>query len=134
MLDRAGDLEIEEDETAAVREFQLIVTAPGHELPRAATFGYSERFEHDRSLWRLTRYLYEYREDPPPGRLAYHWHDDSLHAHCVERGGTAADHHYRAHEVTLFEAHEEFARLYIRGERVRCESLRPALPSTLGTR
>lgn len=128
-LDRLGDLDIEEAEAPATRKVQLVVTAPGHALPVTATFDYVERFVRDGSFWRITGYRYEYREAPPPGRIAYHWHDERFHAHCVERGRAVADHHYRAHEVTVFEAHDEFTRLYTQGEPVGCGHLRPAIPS-----
>lgn len=132
MLDPRGDLEVEESEGAATRKLRFLVSAPGHELPVEAIFDYGERFVRAGSRWRIAGYRYEYREQPGPGRLAYHWHDDRFHAHCVDAARSGGDRHFRAHEVTVFEAHGEFAALCARGARVTCAHLRPATSDLAG--
>lgn len=127
ILDRLGDLTVTERAAGSTRGLELITSAPGHGLPTEAVFDYSERFERTGADWRMVRYEYEYREVPGPGRLAYHWHDEAFHAHCIEAGAHAAEHHYRSYAVTVHEAHEEFAALFSRRRTVRCAHLRPAV-------
>ena len=99
---------------------------PGYGLPIEAVFDYTESFERVRpDLWTMTSYAYEYREVPPAGRRAHHWHDGSWHVHCVDPRHPRRNHHFRGYAVTIFEAHEEFAAIYLSGRHVDCAGLRP---------
>lgn len=131
ILDRLGELDVDEVEGSDTRTLRFVVTAPGYGLPPQAAFDHTERFVRERSRWRLAGYRYEYREEPPAGRLAYHWHDASFHAHCLDPRVPSGDHHYRATAVSFFEAHEEFVRLYAHAEPVSCAQLRPAAVTAL---
>lgn len=105
----------------------MVAAAPGLGLPRHATLDYREVFHLTGTVeWELIRYAYEYRTIVG-GRRAYHLHDGRFHAHCVDPRLPRADHHYRAPEIDLFEAHDEFRLLYVAGAVVSCGDLRPAL-------
>lgn len=127
ILDRFGDLTIEDRRSSGSRALRLIVQAPGADLPRSAVFDYMEEFGRIAARWQLTKYRYEYREEPPPGRRAFHWHDDEFHEHCVDPTDLSRDHHYRGYAITIFEAQDEFAAIYASGARVSCAGLRAAL-------
>ena len=131
-LDDLGDVTVDDiGALTGARRLDVVVAAPGLGLQPIVEFAYSEIFSRGaRRRWSLVRYVYEYREQPGPGRRAYHWHDDRFHAHCVDRVWPERDHHFRATEVDLFEAHEEFVRLYASGARVSCDDLRPALAAS----
>lgn len=108
---------------------RLSVIAPGTGLAAIAAIDLREVFRRAGSLaWELVLYSYEYRERPGPGRRAYHLHGGRYHAHCVDPAAPTRDHHYRGTEVDAFEAHAEFARLYLSAVRVTCDDLRAALP------
>lgn len=100
--------------------------APGGDLPRLASFVYREAFARIRDRWHLVAYAYELLDRVRGGRRAYHWHDDLFHAHCVEPQGSAGQ-HFRATPMDVFEAHDEFSRIYLSDERIRCDDLRPLL-------
>ncbi len=101
--------------------------APGAELPTLASFQYREACDRKQGTWHLFAYAYEYIDRQHGGRRAYHWHDGSFHAHCVDPRRPRPDHHYRAPPMAVFEAHEEFARIYLSGEPISCDDLRPLL-------
>lgn len=101
--------------------------APGADLPTLASFEYREAFERQQEKWHLLAYTYEYLDRGHAGRRAYHWHDASFHAHCVDPRTPRRDHHFRAPPIDVFEAHDEFARIYLSGEQVTCDDLRPPL-------
>ena len=134
-----------------LRDVRLSVIAPGAGLAAIAVIDLREVFRRAGSAaWELLLYSYEYRERPGPGRRAYHLHGGSFHAHCVDPAAPSRDRHYygaarrssrtvtatrsgavttyRATEVDAFEAHAEFARLYLSAVRVTCDDLRAALP------
>lgn len=112
-----------------VRDVRLRVIAPGAGLAAIAAIDLREVFRRaGSSAWELVLYSYEYRERPGPGRRAYHLHGGRFHAHCVDPAAPSRDHHFRATEVDVFEAHAEFARLYLSAVRVTCDDLRAALP------
>ena len=107
-----------------------MVAASSHGLADEATFSYAEWYHRVSRGWRLTRYQYEYIDRRRGGRLAYHWHalrrrDPIHHAHCEERLGAAVSPHYRAYDLSLLEAHEEFAILYAADASFDCSALRP---------
>ncbi len=134
-LDALGDVTIDDARPRpALRVLDVRAEAPGFDLARAAAFEYREAFRlSGGGRWEIARYVYEYREVPGPGRRAYHWHDERFHAHCVSAGSPDRSQHYRATEIEVFEAHDEFARLYATEARVRCDDLRPALVSATAT-
>lgn len=113
---------------SGAREVRIVAVAPGSGLPRAATFDYREVYRPaGKALWDLAVYAYEYRTTDG-GRRAYHLHDREFHAHCVDPRDPGRSHHYRATEIDLFEAHDEFRSLYLSQTGVSCGDLRPALP------
>lgn len=128
-LDDLGDVTAEDSGLGGqARDVRIVATAPGLDLPPLATFDYREVFVRaPGGLWELAVYSYEYREVVVGGRRAYHLHDGRFHAHCIDAERPGRDHHYRAPEIDVHEAHEEFARLYLAGTPVSCEDLRPAL-------
>lgn len=109
------------------RLVELRADAPGADRPRLASFEYREAFERSGDRWLLIAYAYEFLDRDRGGRRAYHWHDELVHAHCIdpEKPGSAG--HYRATSLDVFEAHDEFARLHLSGAAVRCHDLRPLL-------
>jgi hypothetical protein len=114
------------------RQLRFVVAAPGHELADEAAFTYTEWYRRVARGWQLTRYQYDYLDRRKGARLAYHWHalarrPPIYHAHCEERLGLATHPHYRAYELDLLEAHEEFANLYAADEAVDCSTLRPLI-------
>lgn len=129
ILQQIGDLHVEERELSTGPFLRLRADAPGHREQLQAVFDYREAYEGRPGPLRLTTYAYEFRQVPPSGLLAYHWHDDSHHVHCVDPRYPVRDHHFRGHAVTVFEAHEEFYAIYAKGESVSCGHLRPARPS-----
>lgn len=134
-LDDLGDVTVDDiGSRTGHRRLDLVAIAPGGEVTPLAEFSYRERFVRSaRGRWELARYAYEYRELPGPGRRAYHFHDDHFHAHCFDERRPDRDHHFRAAEVDVFEAHDEFARIYVSAEKATCEDLSPALGDLLPT-
>lgn len=127
-LEALGDVTVSDAPRARRRRLiELRADAPGGDLPTLASFEYREVFERSRDPRHLLAYAYEFLDRAHGGRRAYHWHDGSFHAHCVEPEGRLGDHHYRALPMDVFEAHDEFARIYLSGARVRCGDLRPLL-------
>lgn len=128
-LDDLGDVTVD-DNTARrrIRGLRITMIAPGGEMAMSAAFEYEEIYRHaSTSQWELAGYAYEYRDVARGGRRAYHLHDGVFHAHCVDPTAHRRDHHYRAPEMDVYEAHDEFRRLYVTGLTVRCDDLRPAL-------
>lgn len=126
ILHQIGDLRVEERELPAGPFLQLRADAPGHGEQPQAVFEYREAYAGRPGPLRIASYAYEFRRVPSPGRLAYHWHDDEHHLHCVDPRFPDRDHHFRGYGVTVFEAHEEFYAIYAGGEPVSCAGLRPA--------
>lgn len=131
ILDQLGDVELVDSGRARRdRRLRFALAAPGHGLSDEAEFIYTEWHRRVSRGWRLTRYQYDYLDVRRGGRFAYHWHalkrrSPIHHAHCEGRLGAATNPHYRAYELSLLEAHEEFARLYAADRRVDCSALRP---------
>lgn len=131
ILDHLGDVEV--IDSGRGRRYRLLrfeVAAPGLGLAIEGTFIYAEWYQRVTRGWRLTRYHYDYLDRRHGGRLGYHWHSLTrrspvFHAHCEHRLGVRTVDHYRAYEVDLLEAHQEFARLYARGESISCSGFRP---------
>ena len=131
-LEALGEVTVADVPRARRRRLvEVLAEAPGTDLPRLASFEYREALERARGGWRLLAYAYEFLDRAHGARRAYHWHDTSYHAHCVEPGRRGTR-HYRALPMDVFEAHDEFARLYLSGEQIRCDDLRPALDWTSG--
>lgn len=127
-LEAVGDVTVSDVPRARSRRLiEVRADAPGVGLPTLASFEYREAFERQLATWRFLAYAYEYLDRAASGRRAYHWHDDSFHAHCVDPRAPRRAHHYRASAMVVFEAHEEFARIYLSDGRVHCDDLRPAL-------
>lgn len=131
VLDRLGDLElVDSGRGRRDRLLRYELQAPGQGLATEATFIYAEWYQRIARGWRLTRYQYDYLDRRHGGRLGYHWHAVArrrgiYHAHCEQRLGTPSARHFRAYEVDLLEAHDEFARLYAADETIDCSGLRP---------
>jgi hypothetical protein len=126
-LEDLGDVSALDSPRARRRRLiDLRAVAPGADLPALALFQYREAFERRAGSWQLIAYGYEFHDRIRGGRRAYHWHDDSFHAHCLEPDARGAS-HYRAVPMEVFEAHDEFARIYLSGGPIRCGDLRPAL-------
>lgn len=126
ILQQIGDVQVEERELPTGPFLQLRADAPGHGEQAQAVFEYREAYAGRPGPLRVTAYAYEFRQVTPPGRLAYHWHDDEHHVHCVDPGFPDRDHHFRGYAVSVFEAHEEFYAIYAKGGSVSCAGLRPA--------
>ena len=133
MLDHLGEVELVD--SGRLRRDRLLrfeVAAPGHGLADEAVFIYAEWHRRVARGWRLTRYQYDFLDRRHGGRFAYHWHSLTrrgpiYHAHCEQRLGAPVNPHYRAYEVDLLEAHEEFATLYAADESIDCSVLRPLI-------
>lgn len=132
-LDHLGETELADSGRGKRdRLLRFEVRAPGHELPAQATFIYAEWYLRVARGWRLTRYQYDYLDRRLGGRLGYHWHvlvgrRAAHHGHCEQVLGAPAVQHYRAYEVDLLEAHEEFVRLYAGDQPIDCSDLRPLI-------
>lgn len=112
------------------RALRFELHAPGHGLTIDGTFIYAEWYHRVPRGWRLTRYHYDYVDRRLGGRLGYHWHVlagrlAAYHAHCEQVPGAPAFQHYRAYEVDLLEAHEEFVRRYAEEAPIDCSRFRP---------
>lgn len=113
-----------------VRRFEVEVDSPEAPLAVQARFRYLEWWSRDGRGWRLVRYQYDSFDRVHRSRLAYHRHDlagepDLLHIHCEPSRKPPSARHFRAYEVDLLEAHEEFAALYVSGRAIDCAGLRP---------
>lgn len=129
ILDDLGSPELSDSgRNARERRLSVVVDAPDPDLPTQARFKYVEIFRRDRDRWRLVGYTYDYVDLVNGGRFAYHRHDlpsrqDVLHVHCEPPTG-ASTAHFRAYEVTLLEAHDEFAGWWASGSQIECRGLR----------
>lgn len=112
------------------RRFEIELDSPESPLAARARFRYLEWWTREGRGWRLGRYQYHYVDRVHGGRLAYHRHNvhgaaDIPHSHCQPVDRPALAPHFRAYEVDLLEAHEEFAALYASGRAIDCAGLRP---------
>jgi len=128
-LEDLGDATVDDTGVGGqTRELRIVAAAPGGDAAKAAVFDYREVYRRARGpAWEMVVYAYEYRDTLSGGRRAYHLHDGIFHAHCVDPTAHGRDHHYRAPEMDVFEAHDEFRGFYVAGLTVRCDDLRPAL-------
>ncbi len=126
-LQALGEVSVSDVPRARRRRLvEVSADAPGADLPRLASFEYREALERAGERWRLIAYAYEFLDRAHRGRRGYHWHDASFHAHCVAPG-RFGDQHYRALPMDVFEAHDDFSRIYLSGARINCGDLRPIL-------
>lgn len=131
ILDDLGDIRVEASgKRDSTRRFEIEVDAPRPPLTARARFRYLEWWSRDGRGWQLGRYQYDYFDRVRHGRLAYHRHNlpgaaDILHSHCEPPDRPSLAPHFRAYDVDLLEAHEEFATLYASGRRIDCAGLRP---------
>lgn len=126
-LQPLGDVEVsDEGRDRGQRRVRFRVASPGYGLPVEAVFEYAEWYARAKQGWLLTEYVYEYRPEPPPSRLAHHLHEPlGAHRHCVDARGAEGADHYEDYAVVLEQAHEEFAALAARRRPVSCVGLRP---------
>lgn len=131
ILDDLGDVRVEDNgRRDSIRHFETEVDAPRPPLETKARFRYLEWWSRDGPGWRTVKYHYDYIDLTDQSRLAYHRHDlagapDVPHIHCQPSGGRPSARHFRAYEVDLLEAHDEFAALYATGRAIDCAGLRP---------
>ena len=121
-----------------VRRLEMELETPDPPLAVRARFRYLEWWCRDGRGWRLVKYQYDYVDVINRSRLAYHRHDlpgapDMLHSHCKPAGRPSSASHFRAYEVDLLEAHEEFAAVYASGRAIDCAGLRPLVATWKGT-
>lgn len=108
------------------RSISFTAVAPGYGLPREATFEYRERYRRITAGWLRETYVYEYRPASSPSRRAHHEHQPyGVHQHCREASRTEVSSHYEDRSRSLEETHEDFERLYLDREPIRCDGLRP---------
>ena len=131
VLDRLADLTTSDTGKAAKeRAIRFELDAPRCPLAALRRFRYGEIFRRDAVSWILSSYTYDYLDLERGGRSAYHWHDlpgrpAVHHYHCRPPAGRPSLSHFRAYEVDLLEAHDEFARLFASGAPIDCTGLRP---------
>lgn len=136
VLEDFGDLVITDiGKRSSAREVRFDLQAPGQALATVASFKYDEWFVREERGWRLAKYHYDYVDLANGMRLAYHLHDvgqdrDVYHAHCRPLDTDAS--HLRAYEMSVFEANEEFMRLFAAGRPIDCASFRLLRPAAAG--
>lgn len=113
-----------------IRRLEIELETPDPPLAARARFRYLEWWSRDGRGWRLAKYQYDYFDLIHRSRLAYHRHNlpgaaDIPHSHCEPPGRSPSASHFRAYEVDLLEAHEEFAALYASDRVLDCAGLRP---------
>jgi len=134
-LDAWGDLRVDDlGGAGSLRLLQFALEAPGESLPIEVKAMYREYYSHRRDGdWDIAKYTYEYLDVARTKRLAYHLHNVGTrrhvpHAHCEAATNLPDDedrHHFRAVELELREAHEEFMRLWASGTEPDCRTMRP---------
>lgn len=135
ILDDLGPIRDEDSgKLEDVRRFEVELDSPESPLAARARFRYLEWWARDGRRWRLAKYQYDYVDLIHRSRLAYHRHNlpgatDLHHIHCEPPDRPPSAPHFRAYEVDLLEAHEDFAALYVSGRPINCAGLRP-LPTT----
>jgi hypothetical protein len=131
ILDDLGPIRDEDSgKLNEIRRFGVELDAPEPPLASRARFRYLEWWSRDGRGWQLGRYQYDYFDRVDRARLAYHRHNlpggpNMLHRHCEPPDRSPSAPHFRAYEVDLLEAHEEFAALYVSGRPINCAGLRP---------
>lgn len=107
------------------RTVMIAVDHPGWGLPTSALLQFVERWLLSGGIWHLTRYAYDLRMQPGPGRFGFHWHDGLYHTHCVDPGELDRDHHFQGAPIDLFAAYQQFGCLLASGSPVTCQGLKP---------
>lgn len=136
ILGNVGELNIDDSgRRGSDRRFAVQVDAPGDGFPSLALFDYHEWFVNVDDGWRIDRYHYDFIDRVQGGRLAYHLHEVGAerrraHVHCEPAAGKPSISHFRAYEVDLLEAHEEFLGLFASGTPIDCSGLRPLRPGS----
>jgi len=139
ILDDLGDVHVEDSgRRGSTRRFDAEVDAPRLPLIARARFRYLEWWSRDGAGWRIAKYQYDYIDLIVGSRLAYHRHDlageaDIVHIHCKPPGRPSSSPHFRAYEVDLREAHDEFAAVYASGRAIDCAGLRPLITTQKGS-
>ena len=134
ILDDDGDVTVADTGKAAPeRAIRFELDAPRRPLAALGRFRYRETFSRDAAGWMLSSYAYDYLDLERGGRRAYHRHDlpgrhAVLHEHCRPPAGRPSVSHFRAYQVDLLEAHDEFARLFASETPIDCTGLRPLRP------
>jgi hypothetical protein len=138
-LDHFGDVRVTDlGERQAIRSIEWMVEAPGVPGVNDEVIAlYREVYALDGTDWLISKYTYEYLDKLHNARLAYHMHPLKVggplvpHAHCgvldlSELGIEEIDHsHFRAVELDLREANDEFMTLYASGNPPDCTGMRP---------
>lgn len=137
VLGAIGEVDLTDDtrRRGRYRHLRFDVAAPDGRRADAS-FGHEEWWELRQARYRLTRYHYDYRDHIHGGRVGYHWHavggrHPVHHAHCDSPAGPDLPEHLRLYGVSLFEAHEDFVRLYASGDPIDCSGFRPLMSSPI---
>jgi len=125
-LARFGRVESKDEGGAtARRHVSFLLSIPGYQDLTEAIIEYHERYRRSREGWIRDAYLFEYRPQRPRSRKAHHQHGAwGVHQHC-EAPGRPSTEHYADHERLLDVTHDEFIRIHVSGDPVRCVGLRP---------
>jgi len=134
-LDAWGDLRVDDSGGGGNRRLlEFVLEAPGGSLPIEVKATYREYYGRRRDGgWDIAKYHYEYLDVARSKRFAYHLHDVGMrtlvaHAHCddaTDLQDEEGTHRFRAVELDLREAHEEFMRLWASDTGPDCRTLRP---------
>jgi len=131
ILGHVGELNIDDSGRRGTdRRFAVQVDAPGDGYPSRAFFNYHEWFVKGDDGWRIDRYHHDFIDRVDGGRLAFHLHDlgpgrRRAHVHCEPATGMTNISHFRAYEVDLLEAHDEFLGLFASETPIDCSGFRP---------
>jgi hypothetical protein len=131
ILAGVGDLDIDDSgRRGPERRFAVRVDAPGDGYPSRALFDYHEWFVKGGDGWRIDRYHYDFIDRVDRGRLAFHLHElgpgrRRAHVHCEPAARMPSISHFRAYEVDLLEAHDDFLGLFASETPIDCTGLRP---------
>ena len=141
-LDYFGDVRVtDHGERQPRRRIEWFLAAPGVPGVHDEVVGlYRETYDRDGADWRIAKYTYEYLDKLHQRRLAYHLHPMASggplvpHAHCGVLEVSVLEmsvfeeedrDHFRATEVDLTEANDEFMTLYASGLAPDCHRFRP---------
>lgn len=138
-LDHFGDVRVTDDGARRQRRrIEWLLAAPGEPDAVDQVVGlYREYYDRHVEAWVLAKYTYDYLDKVHSRRFAYHMHPLTVggppipHAHCdvldvsVTQGVDEDQGHFRATEVELMEANQEFMAIYASGHPPDCAGLRP---------
>ena len=131
ILAGVGDLDVEDSgRRGPERRFTVRADAPGDGYFGRASFDYHEWFVRGMEGWRIDRYHYDFIDRVHGGRLAFHLHElgpgrRRAHVHCEPAARMPSISHFRAYEVDLLEAHDDFLGLFASETPIDCTGLRP---------